>query len=79
MKVNITVYNTELNKYISDRVLNLASIPNVGDKLVYDDKDDQGQVYNVDEVMYGDNELVTLFVRRIISLTEYNERRGLIR
>lgn len=78
MKINITVFNTEQNKYISDTVLDLAGIPNVGDKVVYNDKNKQGQVYIVDEVMYGDDQCVTVFAHWVKSLTEYNERLGLI-
>ena len=51
MKVNITVYNEEANKYISDACLDLAGIPSVGDKIVYDNNNAQGQVYVIDEVM----------------------------
>lgn len=78
MKINITIYNKEADKYISDVCLDLAGIPRVGDKIVYDDKNSQAQVYIVDEIMYGDNEWVTVYAHRIDSQWAYNERRGLI-
>lgn len=76
MKVKILIYDKEKNRYQSEYTLDLISIPRTGDKLVYaPDKDNPANVYNIDEVRFGDYELVDICVHFICSLTDYNSRR----
>lgn len=75
MKVKILIYDKEKNRYQSECTLDLISVPQVGNKLVYaPGKDKPANVYNVDEVRFGDYELVDICVHFICSLTDYNCR-----
>lgn len=70
-------YNTEKARYTSDTMLELSAIPRVGNKIVYNDENQIGQVYQVDEVRFGDNSHTEVYVHRISDLTDYNTH-GLI-
>lgn len=70
-------YNTENARYASETTLELSAILRVGDKIVYNGENQIGQVYQVDEIRFGDNSHTEVYVHRISDLTDYNTR-GLI-
>lgn len=77
MKVKVLVYNQESKIFKTEWLLDLATIPYIGSKIVYqpiEDKD--AYVYDVVEVRFGDNQLVDVLVRQLADLTTYNSSLG---
>lgn len=59
------------SQYLAD--LNLAAVPGVNDKIVFDEQG-TGYVFNVLEVHFADEGRTDVFVERISTIAEYNAR-----
>jgi hypothetical protein len=77
MDIYIMKYDAQKEQYTADRSLNLAAIPRVDDKIVYNDNKGVGHVYVVDEVIFAESRPIEIYVHSISTLTDYNCRRGL--
>jgi hypothetical protein len=74
MRIAVLEYNETSQIYEMLIILDLASVPTKNDKVVFD-IEGEGIVFNVDEVIYGENKKVDLNVTRVSDITDFNTRR----
>lgn len=54
--------------------VDLSRIPCKGEKIVLDDADGIGYVYDVADVHFGNHQKVDIYAYRVGTITEYNKR-----
>jgi len=76
MNIKVLVYNEDLKIYKTEWTLDLAAVPQVGNKIVHTPQENgPAFVYDIDEVRLGDRGLVDVLVHVVSDLTDYNSRR----